>query len=74
MKCVFVVVSFAFFFRDVTEFLEHLMRMTNLTVVGFKPPPGILRGGSGSDGKMMMIGSGGAGLGGVSGGVKTAEA
>lgn len=54
--------------RDVTEFLEHLMRMTNLTVVGFKPPPGILRG-TGGEGK---IGSGG-GIGG-GGGVKTAEA
>ncbi|PHJ20109.1 beta [Cystoisospora suis] len=60
-------------FTDVTEFLEHLMRMTNLTVVGFKPPPGVLRGSGGGEGKMTMIGSGGAGGGGA-GGVKTAEA
>lgn len=43
--------------RDVTEFLEHLMRMTNLTVVGFKPPAGLLRA-TGGGGKTASEGAG----------------
>nr|Q9U4N3.2 RecName: Full=Coatomer subunit beta; AltName: Full=Beta-coat protein; Short=Beta-COP [Toxoplasma gondii]AAF02542.2 beta coatomer [Toxoplasma gondii] len=30
-------------FTDVSEFLEHLMKMTNLTVVGFRPPASVMR-------------------------------